>query len=127
MAVAAAAQQGKPKVDEGRDPTRRVVLRRERVLVLPDGLSDEDVQAVLKAVQASKKIGTPSKALMEAWVVVGEFEGASKDKAIEAHAGKAGTPDAKTGAFKAPTAAAWAGGSLYRAPAKPLVEREAIE
>jgi hypothetical protein len=113
--------------DEEREPTRRVVLRRERVLVLPESLSDEDVQSILKAVQDSKKLPAPSKALTHAWMEIGTFTGASKDNAIEAHAGKAGTPDAKLGEYKAPTASAWAGGTRYKAPPKPLAEKEAID
>lgn len=64
---------------------------------------------------------------VEAWTVLGEFEGASKDKAIEAYAGKPGTPDAKPGAYKAPTASAFAGGALYEAPPQPLVTKTALD
>lgn len=117
------------ETDEERKPTKRIVLRRERVLVLPDGVRVEELVAAKDERELmkllGKKVGTDPYA--EGWVVVGEFEGQTKDKAIEAHAGKPGTPDAKVGAYKAPGVAAWAGGALYEAPPAPLVEKKALD
>lgn len=114
--------------EEPRGPTKRVVLRRESVIALTD-LDEVQREEILKAVAAVKVRGLPKGVTQpqEAWSVVGVFEGHSKTKAIEAHAGKPGTPDAKPGAFKAPSVSAWAGGELYKAPPKPLFEREALE
>lgn len=115
--------------DEERKPTRRVVLRQERALVLPEGVRVEELVAASNERELMKllglKVGTDPYSV--AWIVVGEFEGQTKDKAIEAYAGKPGTPDAKVGTFKAPGAAAWAGGARYKAPPKPLVEKETID
>lgn len=103
--------------------TRRVVVSQHAVLLLPSGgVSSEGLAAAWKALGLK---GAPREAA--AWVVVGEFDGASKDDAIEAYAGKPGTPDAKVGTYKAPGARSWAGGARYAAPPKPLVEREAID
>jgi hypothetical protein len=103
--------------------TRRVVLKRERVLVVPEGVTVDPVK--LAAALGIPK--TPKLVASDAWVVVGEFEGATMESAIEKHAGKAGTPDAKLGTFKAPTARSFKGGVVYKAPPKPLVERTALE
>lgn len=106
---------------EDREPTQRVVIRKETVIVLPEDITPEKVAA------AAKALGIKSGATAEAWCVVGEFAGASKEDAIEAHAGKPGTPDAIPGTYKAPTVRAFAGGARYKAPPKPLVERELID
>lgn len=115
------------KVERG--PTQRVVLKRERVLVIPfDGNDEADIAARVEA--AAKALGPrQGPKPIDAWVVVGEFEadGLTKDGAIEMHAGKPGTPDAKQGAYKAPTTSAWAGGALYEAPPAPLVQRKALD
>jgi hypothetical protein len=131
-----AARKPAAEKDETKKPTQRVVLRRERVIVLPDTV-DEDTLGKLssgdgaKALAALLGLGSAKVPTVcigaEAWTVVGEFVGSTKDKAIEAYAGKAGTPDAKVGDFKAPGSAAWAGGLRYSAPPKPLVEKESIE
>jgi hypothetical protein len=120
-----------PAAEDERAPTKRVVLKRERVLVLPEGVSLNDLDPkVSEAVRKLLKLGggkANSEVHVEAWVVVGEFEGASKNAAIEAHAGKPNTPDAKPGAYKAPGASAWAGGLLYEKPPEPKVERKALD
>jgi len=122
-----AAKPGKAKTpaaeqpEEQREPTQRVVLRKEEVIVLPDGIDREKVAA------AAKALGIKATPTAEAWTVVGVFEGSGKEDAIEAHAGKPGTPDAISGTYKAPTVRAFAGGARYVAPPKPLVEREAID
>jgi hypothetical protein len=125
----AQTQQSKPaaKPQEPSEPTRRMVLRQEAVLVVPPGVSRE------KAVEAAKVLGIKSGAtsgegpLKMAWLTVGAFDGKTKEEAIEAHAGKPGTPDAKEGAYKAPPLRGWAGGMRLKAPPKPLVEKEAID
>lgn len=107
-----------------RAETRRVVLERARVIVLPAGVTDVDAKKLAEAlgVPAKTKIVTST----EAWLVAGEFGGASKEKAIEAYAGKAGTPDAKVGAFRAVPVSAWKDGVRHEAPPRPLVEKKAL-
>jgi hypothetical protein len=117
--------------EEARPDTRRVVLKRERVLVLPDGVTLADIDPkdaeAIRRLLGIKGGRANVQAHVEAWVVVGEFAGASKTKAIEAHAGKPGTPDAKPGAYKAPTWSAWSGGELYEKPPEPKVERRSLD
>lgn len=106
-----------------RKDTKRVVLSQHRVILVPEGVTLEELASAADVKALKKLIGAE---MPEAWVVRGEFVGDSKDKAIEAYAGKAGTDSAKIGVFKAPTASAWAGGVRHKAPPKPLVEKEAI-
>jgi hypothetical protein len=122
-----ARERGADEKVEERGPTQRVVLRRERVLVLPEGLTGEAFEKTKGDI--AKAVGVRAGALnpVEGWIVVGVFEGGTKDKAIERHAGKPGTPDAKPGAYKAPTASAWAGGLIYEAPPAPLVQKRALD
>lgn len=110
-----------------RDPTRRVVLKRERVLVLPDTLDGDALDKTLKDV--GKAIGLRAGRLqpVEAWTVTGEFEGASKLNAIQAHAGDPGTADAKPGTYRAPSVTAWKGTVVYEAPPEPLVTRRVLD
>lgn len=110
-----------PAPEEERGTTRRVVMRREAVLVLPEGVATENIAVAWKALGLK---GAPRE--VAAWLVVGEFEGNSKTKAIEAHAGKPGTPEAIPGAYKAPTVTAWAGGEEYVKPPEPKVERRSL-
>jgi hypothetical protein len=98
--------------DGDREPTLRVVLRRELAIVLTD----------LKVRGIPKDVAAPR----ETWAVMAQVNGASKLNAIEAYAGKAGTPDAKPGAYRAPTAKAWAGGEEYVKPPEPKVERRSL-
>lgn len=117
-----------PAEEAPRGPTRRVVLRRERVIVLPDGVDDEKLAEALKVLGVKGKAPDPRRTrTVDAWVVVGEFEGHSKQNAIEAHAGKPLTPDAAPGTYKAPTTTAWAGGRHYERPPKPKVEVRDID
>lgn len=111
------------KAEEPRGPTKRVVLRRENVLTIPQGTDPE------KVVEAAKLLGLKGKITdgAEAWLVIGVFDGDSKTKAIEVYAGKPGTPDAKAGDYKAPPLSGWAGGERYKAPPRPLFEREPLE
>lgn len=120
------------QADEDRKPTERVILKRERVLVLPD---DVDVAALASGDGAAKlaqalglksgKVPTASVGV-DAWVVVAEAVGSPR-KAIEAHAGKPGTPEAKPGVYKAPTASGWKGGRQYEKPELPKVEARDID
>jgi hypothetical protein len=126
----AAAPAGDGKPEQPRKPTKRTVLRRERVLVLPEGIDDAALAEVVKAIPKlpEKKLADALKAKpVEAWVVIGEFEGTDKEDAIEAHAGKKNTPDAKPGAYKAPPASGWSGGLLYERPPEPKVEVKALD
>lgn len=124
MAEQAAAGKGKqqqPPADDERAPTRRVILKREQVIVLPEGIDPA------KVAEAGKALGIKQGATVDAWLVVAEKEGASKREAIEAHAGKAGTPDAIPGDYKAPPLSGFSGGERYVRPDKPKVERQALE
>ena len=112
-----------PAPAEDKQPTKRVILRRERAIIMPEGLTAEQVAAVLGAVSDTKHIKSPKTEI--AWVVVGEQEGTQRE-AIEAHAGKPGTPDALPGDYKAPPARGWAGGERYVRPPAPKIEREAL-
>jgi hypothetical protein len=115
------------KTDDERVPTPRVVLKRERVLVLPDALTGEAFEKTKADI--AKAVGVRAGALnpVEAWVVVAEVEAATKREAIEAHAGKPGTSTAKAGSFRAPSLRAWKDGITYRRPPEPLIEMEAME
>lgn len=110
-------------------PTRRMVLKRERVLMLPDGVRIEELVAAKDEKAMMKLLGKPvgQDPYAEAWLPVGEFEGASKTTAIAAYAGEPGTPDAKPGVYRAPSVSAWRGGTVYEAPPAPLVERRPLE
>lgn len=131
-----AAAEPEPTQD-GRADTKRVVLKRERVIVLPDTVPENGKIDLAKLAEAlgmsqaeAKRLATTAASGFgsgTAWVVVGEFAGASKNAAIEAHAGKPGTPDAKPGAYKAPSVSAFAGGLLYERPPEPKVERKALD
>lgn len=114
-----------------RETTKRVVLKRERVLVLGDGVSLADIAACADEKALRKMLvgqaTTPVTYEIEAWVPVGTFDGDSKTKAIEAYAGKPGTADAKAGAYRAPTTSAWAGGIVYEQPPVPLFQRRALD
>jgi len=118
---------GAPAQDEeSGNVTVRTVMKRERVLVLPE---DQDMSAELLG-EIAKVLGVKPKALRllpESWHVVGEFEGASKREAITAHTGPVGAMDTKIGVWKAPPARGWAGGLKTKAPPRPRVEAEAID
>lgn len=124
--MADSKQPGKQTPPEERVPTQRVVLRREKVLVVPEGVVADVVKAAQEVIRKADK-SAGSGVATEAWLVVGEFVGASKEDAIEAHTGPAGAPDTKVGTFKAPTVKAFAGGMRMVAPPKPLVQKEAID
>lgn len=109
------------KPDEERKPTTRVVLRRAFVLEVPDNVDGE------KLADAKKALGIKATAApVEAWVECGRFVG-TKQTAIEQHAGKPGTADAKPGAYRAPTLTAWKGATEYVKPDAPLVQRRMFE
>lgn len=106
--------------------TKRIVLRRERVIVLPEALTGEAFEKTKADIAKAVGLRAGSLKPVVAWVAVGEFEGANMTRAIEAHAGKPGTPDAIPGTYKAPSVRAWAGGEEYVMPPSPKVERKAL-
>lgn len=109
-------------------PTMRVVLKRERALIVPDDLSDEQLRAIMEAaVGAVTGKAKRSVRWQAAWIVIGEFEGASQSKAIRAHTGEPGRPDTKAGDFKAPPVKSWRGGERMVAPPQPLFRAEPLE
>lgn len=128
----AATRKAKAKAQEngdgGREQTRRVVLRRALVIVLPiesgAAVDPDTVGATRGALEGAQKI-SPEAYLSEAWVEVGQAVG-TKLQAIETHAGKPGTADAQVGEFKAPPARGWQGGAIYEAPPAPLVQRRML-
>jgi hypothetical protein len=106
-------------------PTKRMILKRERVIVLPEEIDAAHAEPLLKVVKET--VGKSSAArISEAWIVVDEAEGTVRS-AIEAHAGEPGTPDARPGDYKAPPARGWMGGERYVRPPKPKVERLPLE
>lgn len=113
-----------PAEEETSAPTKRVILKQERVLILPATLTEEQSKALGAAMKEAK---IPAGNVGEAWMVVSEQEGSNMDVAITAYTGPAGEPDTKVGTFKAPPARSWAGGLRMKAPAKPKVEKERIE
>lgn len=112
-----------------RGPTRRVVLRRERVIVLPESVDVGAIDAKALAEALGMKSGKVPTALvgLEVWAEVRTVEAASKSKAIEAVAGKPGTPDATPGAYRAPSERAWKGGAVYERPPEPIVQRTLLD
>lgn len=113
----ASSSNGRPS--EATQPTRRVVLKRERVLVLPDDVPDELLNAIGKlAKDAKRPISTVPE---QAWRIVDEQEG-TDIQAIRAYAGQPGTPDAKPGVYKAPPLRSWRGGEELVRPPQPKVE-----
>lgn len=106
-----------------RVPTKRKILKRERVIVLPETLDGDALDTTLKAV--AKEIGMRIGSLKptDAWVVVAENEALSETLAIEAHAGKPNTPDAKPGIWKAVSTRSWKGAVFYQVPPEPLVQK----
>jgi hypothetical protein len=124
-----AAPPADPPADE-RGATKRVVVKRERVLVLPEGVTVEalggkDAEGI-RRVLGIKGGRAHADAHVEAWVVCGEFEGDKRD-AIKAFAGEPGSPDAKPGTYRAPSASAWRGGRHYERPERPKVEAKDID
>jgi hypothetical protein len=118
--------QAPPQDEETGGVTVRTVMKRERVLVLPE---DQDMSAELLA-EIAKLLGVKPKVLRllsESWHVIGEFEGAAKREAITAYTGPVGEMDTKIGVWKAPPARGWAGGLRTKAPPRPRVEAEAID
>lgn len=110
--------------------TVRTVVKRERVLVLPDAPDGALELTAEQVAEIARVLGVRPKALRvlaESWHVVGEFEGASKREAITAHTGPVGAMDTKVGAWKAPPARGWAGGLETIAPPRPRVEARAID
>lgn len=123
-AKARAAKATTPPKDD-RTPAKRTILKRERAIIMPDTLSDEQVATILKAVSDTKHVKSPQTEIV--WVVKGERDGESKRKAIEAFAGVAGTPEALPGVWKAPTSAAFSGGRVHERPPEPKIEGSDLE
>jgi hypothetical protein len=112
-----------------RETGERVILRRERVIVLPDDVVAGDVDAT-KLREAlglkSAKVATADVG-REAWVEVARVTAKDKRSAIRQHAGEPNTPDAKHGAYRAPTVSSWAGGMEYERPPQPKVEAKPLD
>jgi hypothetical protein len=131
--VATETNNGKVSEEEAaeRRPTERVILQHSFVIKLPGGGVDREVlEKVIKLLELKGPNGRaakPQDVLGEAWVEVSRKVGSSKRAAIEEYAGKAGTPDAKVGVFRAPSTTAWKGGVENTAPPLPLVESRVIE
>lgn len=102
-------------------PTKRVVLKRENAIVLPEGTTVES----LKELDEPKLRKLLAAGLNEVWTVAAVTEGSLR-QAIEAHAGKSGTPDAKPGDYKAPPLRGFLGGETLIRPPEPKVERQSL-
>lgn len=111
----------KPNETPDAKPTKRAVLKREDAIVLPEGTTLES----LKELDEAKLRKLLSARLKEVWTVVAVAEGNLR-QAIEAHAGKSGTPDAKPGDYKAPPLRGFLGGETLIRPPEPKVERQAL-
>lgn len=114
-----------------RESTKRTVLRRASVLVLPEGFDASKLTGSEK--DAAEALATLGKGgsrtrgkVGEAWVVLGEASG-SDVRAIEAYAGQNGSPDAIPGTYKAVPSRSFKGGMIYEKPPEPKVERKRLE
>lgn len=118
--------------------TQRMVLRGLPAILVPHGVSND----VLKKVQGLLRDPAVLAAVVEqgegnaddvglfvplAFTVEGEPQTGSKDRCIEAVAGKAGTPDARPGTYRAPSMSAMRGGKRYTRPPRPKVEAETLD
>lgn len=110
-----------------RKPTERVILQRTLALVVPEKATDEQVRAAVEALGGRPRPRSGVSGVVEAWVEVSRVTAVSKTAAIEAHAGKPGTPDAKLGVFRAPSVTSWKGAVAHEAPPAPLVQRTLID
>jgi hypothetical protein len=112
-----------PKVTEktAAADTQRIVLKRERAIVLPE---DIDEAALLEALKQAK---IKAMAARDVWVPVGRFKGATMRKAIRQHTGEPNQPDTKVGTWKAISLTNWRGGEVMVAPPKPLVVAKPLE
>lgn len=107
--------------------TRRLVMKRERVIVIPPGVELTAIDSVKLAESMGLPKSKQSLVREDAWLPVAEFDGATMDAAIVQHTGPAGQPDTKAGVFKAPSLRSWAGGVEMVAPPKPLFEKRRID
>jgi hypothetical protein len=112
---------------EPRAPTERVVLKQERVIVLPFDVAPEQLAAAVEAAYPKASRAVREAAVADGWLEVSRQTAASKVAAIEAYAGKPGTADAKLGIFRAPTVTSWKDAVVHSAPPLPLIERQVIE
>lgn len=109
--------------EQDRRPTERVILQRVQALPIPEGVTAEAVTEAAKLLKVRGRVPLP----LVVWTEVDRKTAATKKAAIEAYAGKAGTPDAKAGEYRAPSLTAWKGGLRLVAPPKPLIEAEVFE
>src|SRR5438105_5962535 len=93
-----------------RETGERVILKRERVIVLPEGIDAEHAEPLLKQVRETVGNRATKAQLTDAWVEVARVTARDKRTAIKQHAGEPNTPDAKPGVYRAPTASSWTGG-----------------
>ena len=117
------ARNATPEPEVEREATPRVVFRREQVVVIPEGVTFEDLAKAQDEKALKKLVGAQ---LVEAWVEVDRKVG-SQQQAIEAHAGKPMTPEAKPGVYRTTPARSWKGGKRYTKPPEAKVEAEDIE
>lgn len=116
------------KVEEERKaervPTERIVLRSVAAIEVPADVTGDQLEQVAAIF---KRKGRAKGSVVGAWLEVARVTAPTKLAAIEAHAGKAGTPDALVGTFRAPTVTAWKDAEVYAAPPAPLVERTTVD
>lgn len=119
--------QQEPEPTEEKAKAKRKILKRERVIVLPEQLDGDALDATLKAV--AKEVGMRLGALKptNAWLVVAENEEDSITAAIVAHAGEPGTPTAKPGIWKAVPVRGWGDAVKYEKPPEPKVEASKVK
>lgn len=114
--------------DSERQDTERVILKRERVIVVTELVPEDVTDVALDALkEAAKSKGGSRASVREAWVEVGREKGQDKRNAIKAYAGTPGTPDAKPGVYKAPGVTAFSGGMVYERPPEPKVEAKPLD
>lgn len=118
---------GESEQDQERRPTERVILKAERVVVLPAGAQPDQIAVAVEALYPKAKRAEREASIADAWLEVARHTAATKSAAVEAHAGKPGTPDAKLGTFRAPTLTAWKDAVVHDAPPLPLVQRSVID
>lgn len=101
-------------------PTKRVVIRQARALVLP-AMDAETEKTIAKLVKDSAAKGAT---LSDVWVELGKAEG-DKPEAIAKYAGVKGAADAKPGVYRAPTVSSWKDGVRYKDP-RTVVDAETV-
>jgi hypothetical protein len=102
-------------------------MRAARVIVIPEQIEAEQLAAAVEVLYPKGKRPEREAAVVDAWLEVARVTAPTKVAAIEAHAGKPGTPDARLGVFRAPTLTSWKDAQVYNAPPLPLVERTTVD